>query len=205
MNNYFKIIVQLLLIWGAEMAVVWLFLNYVLPISPDKFEDVITSVSATQIDAETEDNFVSNSLVFKLSDSDSVSLPLFMTGTSEEKILRTLGEPVWRKPGYWENSIAWSYENMLSLDIDIGFLFDAQTQKLRQAEIAFPPNTKLENLYSVLDTLLYFTPADIERKLEAVYWRQSNHQEFEFDNLKAVIQRNEQDRIYIGVWESDFH
>ena len=205
MNNYFKTIVQLLLIWGAEMAIVWLFLNYLLPIPPSKFEDILTPASATQIDAELEANVVENSLVVKLNNSDSVSFPLFTTGTSQEKILKTLGEPAWRKPGYWENSIAWSYENILSMDIDIGFLFDAHTQKLRQAEIALPPDIKLENLYSVLDSWLYFTPVHIEKKLEAVYWRQTDYQEFEIDNLKAVIQRNEKDRIYIGVWESDFH
>jgi len=205
MNNYFKIIVQLVLIWGAEMVAIWLFINYIFPLSPNKSQDVINSVSTIQINTEIEDNILRNSLVYKLNDSDSVSFPLFRTGTSQKKILETLGEPVWRKPGYWENSIAWSYENMLSLDIDIGFIFDDQTQKLRQVEISLPPDIKLENLYSVLDSWLYFTPAHIEKKLESVYWRQTNHQEFEVDNLKAVIQRNEQDRIYIGVWESDFH
>lgn len=208
MNNFFKTIVQLLLIWGAEMTFAWLFLNYVFSIPPDKFENLITYVSATRPDAELEaleTDVISDSLVVNLNDSDSVSFPLFKTGVSEKQILEILGEPAEQKPGYWDNSIAWSYQNILSLDIDIGFLFDAHTQKLRQAEIAFPSDTELESLHSVLDAWLYFTPAHIEKKLESVYWRQTDHEEFEIDNLKAVIQRNEQDRIYIGVWESDFH
>ena len=193
------------MILGLEMSIVWLFLNYKLPISLINFADVDTSVTTTQLDAEIENNSNNNSFVLKINGSDSVSFPLFTIGTHQKKILELLGEPVWRKPGYWDNSIVWFYKNMLSMDIDIGFIFDTQTQKLRQAEISLPPSIKLEDLYGVLDSYLYFTPVHIEKKLEAVYWRQTNHQEFEIDNLKAVIQRNDQDHIYISVWESDFH
>ena len=49
---------------------------------------------------------------------------IFRPGTPAKTILRNLGEPVWRKPGFWKNSIAWSYENVVLQGIDIGYIFD---------------------------------------------------------------------------------
>jgi len=49
---------------------------------------------------------------------------------------------------------------------------------------------------------------EIRQGLTQVYQRQSNRYRFTSNNgspLKGVIERNERDRIYIGVWEADLH
>ena len=56
-----------------------------------------------------------------------------------------------------------------------------------------------------MDILLDYTPARVEQKLESVYWRKTDDQMFSIDNLEAVVQRNDRDRLYIAVWEEDFH
>jgi len=165
MNNYLKAIFCFLAVWGLEVSITRLSNDLLLPSESEQFSQ---SVDYGHVDSilpkaiETSASPCSNYLTL-------ASLPTFKTGTTQSQILNTLGEPTWRKPGYWDNSVAWSYENLLSLKIDVGFLFDTKTRKLRQAEIALPSNIRIEHLYKVLDGLLEFIPASIERSLEAVY------------------------------------
>ena len=132
---------------------------------------------------------------------------IFVPGTTQNKILTSLGEPLWRKPGFWENSIAWSYEDIVSEGFDIGYIFDRQTNILRQAEIAVPPTTQLSTIQSAMNSFLAAESStiDIERGLQAVYQRQKNTHSFAVGKLEGIIQRNHKDRIYLAVWEADFH
>lgn len=132
---------------------------------------------------------------------------IFAPGTTQTTILETLGEPLWRRAGFWANSVAWSYENIVSEGFDIGYMFDRQTNTLRQAEIAVPPTTELSTVQSAMNSFLateQFT-VDIDRGLQAVYQRQKKIHSFTIGNLEGIIQRNDQDRIYLAVWEADFH
>ncbi|AFZ35600.1 serine/threonine protein kinase [Stanieria cyanosphaera PCC 7437] len=191
---------------GLKVAIVILGLNNFLPklikqptelsvsllSSPIELPPVVSS-AVTEAKITKQPNILSN-------------LPLFRPGTSEEQVLQTLGEPIWRKQGYWHNSIAWSYQDVMSDGVDLGYLFDTQTKKLRQTEIAFPASTDLESLQQVLSGFLGGnTPDQINQGLKQVYFRKMDQHLFTVGNLKGIIQRNQQKRIYIGVWEADFH
>ena len=132
---------------------------------------------------------------------------IFVPGTDGDTVLKNLGEPLWRKPGFWANSIAWSYEDIVSPGFDIGYMFDTQTNKLRQAEIAVPPTTELSTIQSAMNSFLAAEQSTvaIEQGLQEVYQRQKNSHNFRVGNLKGVVQRNHKDRIYLAVWEADFH
>ena len=132
---------------------------------------------------------------------------IFVPGTSAEIVRQNLGEPLWRKPGFWANSTAWSYENVITKGIDLGYIFDSQTNQLRQAEIAVPPTTDLNTLESALNSFLASEtlPADLQQELHRVYKRQQKTHNFTAGNLQGIIQRNPYDRIYISVWEKGFH
>lgn len=131
---------------------------------------------------------------------------IFPVGTSNQKILQALGEPVSRQPGFWENSVAWSYKNVVAQGIDLGYLLDAQTYELRQAEIAVPPSTGLKTLQAALISLSATKiKPDLEKGLEAVYQRRQTVYNFAIGDLQGIIQRNQQDRIYMAVWSADFH
>lgn len=132
---------------------------------------------------------------------------IFAPGTAKNKILQTLGEPLWRKRGFWANSTAWSYENIVAQGFDIGYIFDRQTSQLRQAELAVPPTTELSIIQSAMNSFLVEEQStrDIEQGLQSVYLRQQSSYSFTVGNLKGVVQRNDFDRIYLAVWEADFH
>ncbi|MGF1590191.1 MAG: serine/threonine protein kinase [Pleurocapsa sp.] len=132
---------------------------------------------------------------------------LFMPGTSQPRIIQALGKPVWRRPGFWANSIAWSYENIIAEGIDLGYIFDTQTNELRQAEIAVPPSTDFSTVRAALNALLNVEKlsADLEPELQAVYQRQKDTYNFTTGDLEGIVQRNQQDRIYIAVWSAGFH
>jgi hypothetical protein len=38
-----------------------------------------------------------------------------------------------------------------------------------------------------------------------VYNRKDNDYSFAIDSLKGVVERQQSDRIYIGIWEADLH
>ncbi|MBE9168516.1 serine/threonine protein kinase [Pleurocapsales cyanobacterium LEGE 06147] len=135
-----------------------------------------------------------------------LNMPIFVPGIPEEEIFSALGEPDWRRKGYWANSIAWIYQDIVPEQVDLGYLFDTKTKRLRQTEIALAQSVKLETLQFVLDTLLRGnTPISLKQKSKQIYQYEINVQEFEIDDLKGIIQRNEKNKIYIGIWEADFH
>ena len=207
MNNRLKTILYLLsIVVAAEIAVLLGIRHYFFSIPSDKFKNPSNSTWFVRIEPSLTVLPNTSELSFVPNQDSSRTWPIFTTGTSEEQILEALGEPVWRKKGYWPNSIAWSYEDLVYDDINFGYLFDIKTKRLRQTEIAVPPSTNLETLQNFLNGLLEDNTSEIaEQGLAEVYWRQKKQQTFNVGNLKGIIQRNSQDHIYIGVWEADFH
>ncbi len=131
---------------------------------------------------------------------------IFSVGTSKDKIFEALGEPVWRKPGFWTNSTAWLYENIVADGIDIGYIFDRETNKLRQAEITVPPDTALSTIQSALDMMLAEKAnSNVAEGLRSVYQRRQAIFNFTAGNLEGTIQCNHKNRIYIAIWLSGFH
>ncbi len=186
-------------IFAGELACLWFSLNYLIPTPDYRF-----SISNLEELSYREPSI--SMPTYESTKSDNLfDLPLFSTGTQASKILAALGEPVWRKPGYWNDSIAWSYKNIADRGIDIGYLFDRQTQKLRQTEIAVPPTINLATLNYTLQTFLQVKDATIQKGLQSVYYRQTDRYSFTLRTLEGTIERNDRDRIYIGVWEADFH
>lgn len=191
---------------GVKVAIVILGLSAFLPKPTNQATELSVSLLSSPI--ELPPVVSSTSFATEITEkADNLSdLPIFVTGTSEERVLQVLGEPIWRKQGYWTNSIAWSYKDVLSDGVDLGYLFDTQTKKLRQTEIAFPASANLESLQQVLTGFLGgSTPATVSQGLKQVYFRQKDRQLFTVGNLEGIIERNPENRIYIGVWEADFH
>ncbi|BAU64996.1 serine/threonine kinase [Stanieria sp. NIES-3757] len=194
------------LIIGLKVAIVMLGLSAFLPKPTHQPTELSVSLLSSPIELPLVVSSTSFEAEITRKTNDLSDLPIFIPGTSEERVLQTLGEPIWRKQGYWTNSIAWSYENVVSEGVDLGYLFDTQTKKLRQTEIAVPASANLESLQQILTGFLGgSTPATVSQGLKQVYFRQKNQQLFTVGNLEGIIERNQEDRIYIGVWEVDFH
>ena len=138
--------------------------------------------------------------------ADSLEIPIFAIGTSKEKLRETLGEPSAIQPGYWENSAAWIYKQQAGGSIDLGYLLDLNTDKIRQTEVAIAPTVDLGTTEEILNSLLQGNiTSSITQELQNVYRRQSNEYSFRLKNIEGSIQREPDDHLYLGVWEADFH
>ncbi|MCL1470553.1 serine/threonine protein kinase [Argonema antarcticum] len=134
------------------------------------------------------------------------TVPAFPIGTPEDTVRNTLGNPTKITKGVWKNTRAVLYEDYVPGEVSLGYLFDRDTQLLRQTEIAFDPSIDSETIFKTINEMLGGTASrEIKLQLERVYQRQSNRYSFLTGSLKGVIERNNRDRIYIGIWEADLH
>ncbi|MCP2726976.1 protein kinase domain-containing protein [Limnofasciculus baicalensis] len=139
--------------------------------------------------------------------SQSKSIPAFAPGTSKKIVESSLGNPTKQSKGLWPKTSALLYEEFLPNKVSLGYLFDVNSGRLRQTEASFYQSVELETISDTLNQMLNgnITP-EIQGGLARVYQRQSNRYRFITGNhLKVAIERNERDRIYIGVWEADLH
>ncbi len=137
------------------------------------------------------------------SNTKSSSVPAFPTGTSQDAVKAALGKPSKNTKGLW-NTRAYLYK--LEDNVDLGYLFDQKTGILRQTEIAFAPSVPPEVMQRTLEGMLGGNAnSEINQGLQRVRDRQTRRYSFNVGGLKGVIERNQQDRIYIGVWDADLH
>ena len=129
----------------------------------------------------------------------------FPPGTSESRVKAALGNPKTSSRGIWGNTRAVIYD----LDperITLGYLYDRNSGQIRQTEVAFAQSVEPEVVQATLKGMLgeYYSDT-INSGLQQVRQRQTNSYSFNTRNLKGTIERNNRDRIYIGVWETDLH
>ncbi|MGQ4646139.1 protein kinase domain-containing protein [Lyngbya aestuarii] len=136
----------------------------------------------------------------------SQKIPGFAPGTQKDSVEYALGNPTKASRGLW-NTRALLYEEYVPNQVSLGYLFDPSSGRLRQSEATFSPSVGLETISQTLDQMLNNNASeDIEQGLEAVYQGQARKYEFTSGRggrLRGVIQRNDQNRIYIAVWEAD--
>ena len=133
-------------------------------------------------------------------------VPILRPGTSKEQIIQALGQPSSQNKGYWPNTQSWLYKNHLGNQVDLGYILDTNTGRLRQTEVSFASSVNLEVMENTLNGLLDGkTPETITSGLAEVYNRQNDLRSFSLENIKGMIHRNNKDQIYIAIWEEDFH
>ena len=137
---------------------------------------------------------------------DTLEIPIFPTGTTKDELREAIGEPSAIQKGYWANSTAWIYKKQADDAIDLGYLFDLDTDRLRQTEVAIAPSVGLATIQDILASLLEgnITPT-INQELGKIYSRQTKKYSFKSGNLEGSIELEADGHIYLGVWEQDFH
>ena len=163
------------------------------------------TTSLPSIPSELEKTAVDKPSILARQAKKSVEIPVFPTGSSKAKLRKALGEPSAIQQGYWANSSAWIYKQAGG-SVDLGYLFDLDTDKLRHTEVTIAPSVNLGTIENILASLLRgkIDPS-IADKLKKVYNRQSTEYFFELEDLEGSIQREPDGHIYLGVWEADFH
>lgn len=132
-------------------------------------------------------------------------IPAFPTGTDRSQVESALGKPRRDLRGLWPNTRAITYK-IVPNQIDVGYLFDRQSGRLRQTEVAFAQSVDANFMQSTLNGLLngQATP-DITTGLQQIQQRQTDNFQFTQGNVKGQIVRQNCDMIYISIWEADLH
>lgn len=132
-------------------------------------------------------------------------VPGFAPGTSKDEVASTLGQPTKTGSGYWPNTRSALYE-VAPNKVTLGYLYDQQSDRLRQTEVSFAQSVDPLIMQVTLNGMLgSVAPENVLEGLTQVRQRQTNQHTFRVGDLEGVIERNEHDRIYIGVWEDDLH
>jgi serine/threonine-protein kinase len=135
-----------------------------------------------------------------------IQVPIVRTGTSESELISKLGQPTSKNKGYWDDSVAWLYKDVVSNQVDLGYIFDQDTQKLRQTEVSFASSVDLSVMQKTLAGLLGGSASpSVKEALRQVHAGETDLRSFNLGNLQGMIQRQAQERIYIAVWDADFH
>lgn len=132
-------------------------------------------------------------------------IPGFRPGINQNQIFQMFGTPAKIETGYWPNTQAVFY-HLIPNRVSLGFLFDKKSGKLRQTEAAFSQKVDLQTILITLNSMSGCRlNSTLELGLKSVYNRQAKDYSFVVDSLKGIIQRDQYDRIYIGIWEADLH
>lgn len=132
-------------------------------------------------------------------------IPGFRPGVDKSQVFQMFGTPTGTEIGYWPNTQAVFY-HLIPNRVSVGFLFDQQSGKLRQTEAAFSQQVDLKIILITLNSMsgCRLNPS-LEAGLKSVHNRQRQSYLFVIDSLEGIIERDQLDRIYIGIWESDLH
>lgn len=134
-----------------------------------------------------------------------VGIPAFQPGITKEDVIRLLGTPSGTARGYWPNTRAVFYD-LIPNQISLGFLFDRNSQRIRQTEASFTTDVESKTVLLTLNGMLGCKlNQQIQQGLEQVWQEQSGQFSFRLDYLEGVIERQQGGRIYIGIWEEDLH
>jgi serine/threonine protein kinase len=148
-------------------------------------------------------NAAKNKSEIAANDGEILGLP---TGTAEQDVIAQLGQPTQTTDSaYWPNTRSALYE-LVPNQVTLGYIYDKTSNHLRQTEASFAQSVDPTTMQETLNGMLGGTvSSEIEQGLTQVRERQINQFPFEIGQVEGVIERNDRDRIYIGIWESDLH
>ena len=138
-------------------------------------------------------------------DRKTPTIPGFAVGTAESQILSELGEPTDSQArGYWPNTRTALYE-ILPNRITLGYIYDRDSGQLVQTEGSFAPSVDDLVVRTALNGMVGGASREILQGFQDVQQRRTNQFTFKKGSLEGTIERNERDRIYIGVWDDNLH
>jgi serine/threonine-protein kinase len=126
------------------------------------------------------------------------SVPGFPPGVSEQTVVNRLGDPAEvREDGSGLRTSIYIFPDQ----VDLVYIYDQQTDRLRQTEAYFVPYMDFNVMRTALNGMLQAgLTRDIEQGLEAVRRGQAPSHPIETSNFQGVIEQAG-DRIYVGIWE----
>ncbi|MGD2183085.1 protein kinase domain-containing protein [Lusitaniella coriacea] len=137
--------------------------------------------------------------------SNSQAVPIFPVDTLRTDVESFLGAPDRDLRGVYDNTRAVIYQSVQQ-GVDLGFLFDRDSRRIRQTEASFKEFVEPEVMNRALENMLRGQmSADIQQGLQNVQQRQLNYYRFSVGSLKGQIVRQDCDDIYISIWDAQLH
>ena len=133
------------------------------------------------------------------------TIPGYPIGTSEKEIKAKLGEPTKTNKGLWPNTRTAIYD-LEPNRITLGYIYDQNTGILRQTEVSFGQSVdRLQMQVTVNGMLGNSNSETILQELDKIHQRKSNQYVFRRGKVAGIIERNNSDRIYIAIWDTNLH
>ena len=124
-------------------------------------------------------------------------------GTAESEVRELLGEPT--EIDDLPNTRIAIYDLMPGT-ITVAYIFDRDTGLVSQSELSVAQSVFDLQVKTALNGMLdYRTTREIEKGWREVWKGRSDRYSFKTGPLEGVIQRQPDDRIYIGVWDEGLH
>ncbi len=132
-------------------------------------------------------------------------VPGFAVGTAESRVVAELGQPTeTQRKGYWPNTRTALYD-LVPNQITLGYIYDRNSGQLVQTEGSFAQSVDDLVVRTALNGMLGGADREIMQGFRDVQQRRSNRFTFRKGSVQGAIERNERDRIYIGVWDEKLH
>lgn len=133
------------------------------------------------------------------------TIPGFAVGTPETEVVDALGTPTdTQAKGYWPNTRTALYE-ILPNRITLGYIYDRDSDRLVQTEGSFAPSVDDLVVRTALNGMVGGANREILEGFRDVQQRRTNRFTFRKGSIEGTIERNNRDRIYIGVWDDNLH
>jgi serine/threonine-protein kinase len=89
--------------------------------------------------------------------------------------------------------------------VTLGYIYDRDSDRLVQTEGSFAQSVDDLVVRTALSGMVGGANREILQGLGDVQQRRTNRFTFRKGSLEGTIERNERDRIYIGVWDKTLH
>ena len=135
------------------------------------------------------------------------AFPIVQIGASEDDVRAAVGRPpTERRTGFWPNSIAILYKDYGPQNVSLGYIVDDQTFEVRQTEVTFPSDVNLQLIQTTAQRLMSDDSTDgIAEVIADVHSNNREERLFSTKKYKGLIKRNDSGRLYLGIWDKDFH
>ncbi|MBD2577963.1 serine/threonine-protein kinase [Oscillatoria sp. FACHB-1406] len=132
-------------------------------------------------------------------------VPAFPLDTARRDVEATLGQPTRDLRGAYGNTRAVVYNGVRD-GVDLGYLFDRNSGRIRQTEASFRQSVNLPTAQQTLNDLLDGQAPDAVRQgLDRVYRRQLDNYRYQVGGAKVQIVRQDCGDIYVSIWDERLH
>jgi hypothetical protein len=131
----------------------------------------------------------------------------FPVGAGREQVRHRLGQPSFEKDrGYWANTTIDMFHNVVPEWLSLAYLYDTRTLRVRQAEATVPPWAGVDYLSAVIARMAgRSVGSSVQRAVVAVGEQGARQAEFKVGSIQGTIERQDEARIYVAVWEPGTH